>query len=160
MSLKLLNKSLVLAAVLMLVFGCKPKVNDISSYVDLDTYGWRYTDEKKFEFEQPDTIAKGRYELWVRHTNDFPYRNLWLEVSINDSLTSRIDTLNIALSDLYGNWQGRGIGTDFQLTHIIRDSVKIYPPVDVKIRHIMRVDTLTGIEQVGINFIEYPQKEK
>lgn len=155
MSRKRVNKLLAAVVFAGLLCGCKPKVNDFINYENIDPSGWKYGEKVTFHPEQTDSCVEGRLDLALRHTNDYPYRNLWLEVTSSDSVNTRIDTVNILLSDVYGNWYGTGIGTDFQIEKTIADSLKFFPPISIDVRHIMRVDNLEGVEQIGVTFTEY-----
>lgn len=134
--------------------GCKPRLNDFSRYENIDTDGWQYGDTLFFDIEVQDSVVQGNLNLNIRHTNDYPYQNLWIEIIKSDSMSIVVDTLNIPMSDMYGHWYGRGIGTDFQLTRSLGDSIELTTGTRLKVRHIMRTDRLTGLEQIGIEFTE------
>ncbi len=89
--------------------------------------------------------------LALRHTNDYPYRNIWIETvyCTADSLT-HTDTLSIELCDSYGRWLGKGIGDLFQQEATVAADVALLPGSEIAVRHIMRVDTLRGIERIGL----------
>ncbi len=92
--------------------------------------------------------------LAVRHTNGYPYRNLYLEVSYPDrdsNSTLMRDTVNVELADIYGNWHGSGLGTSFQFSMTLNDNFLLSDrSSEIRVRHIMRPDPVTDIEQVGI----------
>lgn len=156
MSLLSHNKWLII--IVLSVFsavGCIRNSNNYERFADIPAEGWKYGDTLRFDLCQTDTVVSGSLTLHLRHTGTYPYRNLWLEVTTTDSLRSHSDTLNIALSDVFGKWYGRGVGTDFQLSTSIFDTLDVRPATSVIVRHIMRVDNLPGIEQVGIQFEEF-----
>lgn len=119
-----------------------------SSFMTIDGAEWAYGDTIKLQSPNQSGITR----LTVRHTDSYPYRNLWLEVSQRllaaDSTVSIVrDTLNIEMCDIYGQWNGSGFGDSYQLT------VSLPHPLDtttVNVRHIMRVDTIREITQLGI----------
>lgn len=95
--------------------------------------------------------------MGVRHSNNFEYTTLWLEVvSENPAGRRRTDTLAIPLADHFGRWRGQGIGASFQLTDTIPATILHRSGSPVKVRHIMRTDTLAGISQIGIFFLPSP----
>jgi gliding motility-associated lipoprotein GldH len=150
-----MNKLLALvAAALMMATSCQSRHNESSQYQFIDSDGWAYGDTLTFSPELSTPIADGCLTLSLRHTNEYIYSNLWLEVTTTDSLATRVDTINVVLADELGRWQGRGIGTDFQNTDTLFSRIRLRRPVTIKVRHIMRVDRLTDIEQVGIAFKE------
>lgn len=112
-----------------------------SEYADIPAAGWAYGDTVSFT---PDSLAGAPLSIALRHNSSYPWRNLWLEVS--DSLHR--DTVAIAMSDSFGKWHGTGLGGSFQIA--VAMPFAPTPGVRVNIRNIMRVDTLTGIMQVGL----------
>lgn len=127
--------------------GCsEPSRVPQSGFSHLPDYGWAYGDTVVIRLDAPaDAPAPA---LAVRHTDGYPYRNLWLEVSQRiDSVTTLRDTVNIELCNAYGRWHGNGFGGSYQLAFPLPRAVSAK---EVNIRHIMRVDTLRGITDVGI----------
>lgn len=143
-----------LIAALTGLSGCRMGPDDFSMYHDIDSAGWQYGDTLKYTFVPADSVVTGDMALSLRHTNDYIYSNIFLEVTITDSLTSRCDTLAVTLADDFGRWHGRGIGTDFQVTDTIARGVTLRRPVNISVRHIMRDEVLPEVEQVGISFVE------
>ncbi len=81
-------------------------------------------------------------EIGLRHTDAYPYRDLWLNVNQ--------DTVHIYLTDSVGHWKGKGIGELRSLIQTVsfshqKDSIK-----DIRITHIMTDKTLIGIHDIGI----------
>ena len=75
-----------------------------------------------------------------------------LGVYLADSL-SRPDTLNVILADMYGHWRGSGTGPSLQVVDTIATGIPLHLGQRIQVRHIMRLDTIEGIEQVGITFL-------
>ena len=144
----------VAAIVAVALSSCRMGDNDYSEYHTVDPQGWAYGDTLRYAFNPADTVVRGNLALSVSHTNDYFYSNLYLEVTLSDSLTTRRDTVALQLADDFGRWNGRGIGTDFQFTENLATDIALHRPVSIAVRHIMRDDCLTGIEQVGISFDE------
>ncbi|MBD5210636.1 MAG: gliding motility lipoprotein GldH [Bacteroidales bacterium] len=134
--------------------GCRMGANDSSQYYDIDPDGWRYGDTLKYVFEPRDTAMTGDLTLSLRHTNDYIYSNIFLEITVTDSIVTRRDTLDITLADDFGRWQGRGIGTDYQVSHVVARDLQLRRPVSIGVRHIMRDEVLNDVEQVGVSFVE------
>ncbi len=134
--------------------ACTSGHNTYSDFRNLPQEGWAYSDTFKFTPSTTDSIAQGNLSIALRHNNNYHYSNLWVEINypINDS-TIKSDTINILLADIYGKWYGKGIGTSFQIEKNILENIKINKGDFFSIRHIMRVDTLKDIEQIGIFFI-------
>lgn len=96
--------------------------------------------------------SEGALALAVRHTNGYPYSNLWLEITIPQADTALVDTVDIRLADPFGQWYGTGIGVSYQRVDTVYPHINILPGAPVTLRHIMRVDTLAEIEQIGLIF--------
>ncbi|MBQ9074057.1 MAG: gliding motility lipoprotein GldH [Muribaculaceae bacterium] len=150
-----MHKLLVITIIILCLGACVPGHNDYSDFKNVSVDGWAYNDTICFVPEIGDSVATGVLSIALRHNNNYIYSNIWLEASfnINDSVIKR-DTINIELADIYGRWHGKGIGTSFQLELPINAPHIIEPHQPIIIRHIMRVDTLQGIEQIGIIFQE------
>lgn len=137
--------------------GCGGPGNDYSEYRNLPADGWRYGDTLRFLPSHPDSVAAGRLAIGVRHSNDFRYKTLWLEVTTeNPAGKRRVDTLAIHLADDFGRWRSQGLGASFQLADTIPSPITHRSGSPVKVRHIMRADTLPGITQLGIFFMSPP----
>lgn len=143
---------LSLAVVIALTAGCKRRVNDFAEFADISPDGWMYGDVVEFNPEPGDSVCHGSLVLSVRHTNLYLYSNLWLEITIADSLSTRVDTVGVTLADPMGNWQGRGIGTDFEAVDTLDADITLHRPVRLSVRHIMRDDCLDDIERIGLTF--------
>lgn len=138
---------------LLCLGACVPGHNDFSDFHDIEPSGWRYADVLTFTPTHDDSIAKGDILLIVRHNNSYPYSNLWLEVEYETAAGDRNnDTINLRLADKYGRWLGKGNATDFQMVDTVARSVTHATRSAVRVRHIMRVDTLAGVDLVGIEF--------
>lgn len=146
--------SIIGVAIMTMVCGCTTTPGDYSGFVALDSDGWAYGDTVELIPTALDSVAPMKVTVSLRHNDRFPYRNLWLEVSykerMQDSIRLRRDTVNIEMADTYGRWLGHGIGTSYQCSADVNCGVNIVAGSTVKIRHVMRVDTLRGIEQIGI----------
>lgn len=136
---------LIMLVMLALLSACGSDTErQRSSFVHLPDYGWEYGDTLTFDFAADGSVP----EIGIRHNDAYKYRNLWLEVSRRvDSVTVIADTLNVELCNAYGRWYGRGFGGSYQLQLPLPERMRVSP---VNIRHIMRVDTLWGIEDIGI----------
>ncbi len=130
--------------------------NYFSAFHAFDEQEWSYAKPVTFAVDTlRDSLARrGTLLLSVRHTTGYEYSNLWLEMSypLNDSVV-KADTFNIILADDFGNWRGAGIGPSLQTTDTLATDFTIRRGEAIKLRHIMRVDNLAEIEQVGIVYL-------
>lgn len=134
--------------------GCRMGPNDFSEYHTLGGNGWKYGEILNYDFTPRDSVVNGDITLSLRHSNDYIYSNIYLEVTIADSLQHRCDTIAMTLADDFGRWKGKGIGTDFQMSDTIARGITLHRPVKIAVRHIMRDEVLEHIEQVGVSFVE------
>lgn len=132
------DKSILLAAAVGLsgLWGCS---GGYSGYTSIPPEGWPYNTPVAFSVDS----CSGSLEIALRHRVDFPYTILWLEV--RDSAAT--DTVGVRLCDTDGRWLGGGVGDTRQLTTALPGR---HSSTRLNIRHIMRVDTLKGIVQIGL----------
>lgn len=142
----------IAAAIFVMFVGCTPPEPVGGEWKDIPDYGWRYGDTLTYNCGR-DTLEIDTIALTIRHTSGYPYANLWLEMSYETGDTTGADTLNIALADEFGSWYGKGSGVLFQQTDTIipRRPVNVASPV--RLRHIMRTDTVPEIQQIGLTYI-------
>ncbi len=144
--------------------ACSPKSPDPGEFVDIDTEGWVYgkalifTPGADTAYERtvlhPDSIIlESQVELNLRHSNAYAYANIWLEMTYPSGDTMFADTINMTLADSYGKWLGKGIGPSYQISDTISTRRRINDNPKISIRHIMRVDTLREVEQLGLRII-------
>lgn len=138
----------------MCLGACSPGHNTYSDFRNLPKEGWAYNDTIMFIPSITDSVAQGDLSIALRHNNNYHYSNLWVEINypLNDS-TIKSDTINITLADIYGKWHGKGIGPSFQIEKMVSENLNINKGDYFSVRHIMRVDTLLDIEQIGLFFI-------
>lgn len=121
-----------------------------SRFEQVPPEGWAYGDTLRFPVERADSTAPATLRLAVRNSNAYPYSNLWLEVTYNHEGRRHIDTVEIRLADVYGRWTGQGFGPEYQSEVKMVKSVVPDNGSWIGVRHVMRVDTITGLEQIGV----------
>ena len=137
------------AVVAMVAAGCGRQ----PGYSAWHTFGnslWRYNDTVVLATDSVRPVRD--VVLTVGHSASYPYANIWLEMSypLGDTITA--DTLNVRLCDEYGRWYGYGSGVSFQCSDTIVPRHDIRPGDTIRLRHIMRMDTVSGIESIGIAY--------
>lgn len=140
------------------VCSCSYSPNSYSCFSDIDPReGWEYGKSYVYMPEIADSLADGRLDLLIRHTNDYPYSNLWVELESqipgdSNHVAIRRDTFCITLADIYGNWQGRGQGTTFEKIDTLYLDYTLINGSPLRLRHVMRPERVEGIEKVGLIF--------
>ena len=142
---------------LALAQGCAEPapLDESADFKTVPARGWAYGDTFEYTPDLADSVGKSRIAIAVRHTDGYLYSNVWLELATpvagTDSMA--VDTINIPLADVYGKWYGRGVGVSYVTTDTLPAPYGYDKSRPVKLRHIMRVDTLADIEQVGVIFL-------
>lgn len=123
-----------------------------SEWQTLPSEGWAYGDTLVFNADSADTLRARDIIISLRHTDAYPYANLWLELSYASGDTIVADSVNIAVADEFGRWLGSGNGASMQLEDTIRTRYRVSPGSPLRLRHILRVDTLRELDQIGVSF--------
>jgi gliding motility-associated lipoprotein GldH len=158
---KLLTTRIIGILALMLTFAScdMERMAVYQKYVSIPNYAWTYHFKPSFEFDITDTAAQYNMYFTIRHTNAYPYSNIWLQIRTvypNDSLgTGEIVRLEIPLAESDGKWLGRGMGEIFeQRMPLTRDDKPLTFPVagryKIELAHDMRSNPLTDVLDVGI----------
>lgn len=152
----LMRKILLYILSVISLTACSPGSNTYSSYINFESGKWLYNDTITFPMNNENFVSSGSLIIGLRHNNNYPYRNIWIEKTISDSNNTihSIDTINIELCDIYGQWYGSGVGKSYQLSYKFDKITPSLPKGKIQIRHIMRDDTLSGVEQLGIIYKE------
>ncbi len=139
----------------VVVVACGGEYYTNAAFNDVNPDGWAYGDSLFFENPSSDSIVSGNLVIAVRHTNGYIYRNLWLELTTpTDSTGTKVDTVNILLADIYGKWYSHGSGASYIATDTLDGTFIFERHRPATVRHIMRVDTLSEIEQIGLILIQ------
>lgn len=141
---------LIIVSVIAVV-SCDRPTQSEGEFFTLKDAVWIYGDTLLYN-NGGDSITPGADALLfsVRHTNRYRFANLWIEVSYNTPDTVAADTFNIVLADDYGKWLGSGSGPVILKTDTLK--LRSLPSADARfgIRHIMRLEQLDDVEQIGI----------
>lgn len=147
---------LLIITLLPCVASCTRGERDYSSWTELPASGWAYGASIRLwpldtTLRYNDSLVHRPLLLGLTHANDYAYSNVWLEVTYESDRLRYRDTVNIRLSDIYGRWLGSGFGSGYQREVELSPGADIDLRRPVIVRHIMRLDTLRGIEHIGIS---------
>lgn len=133
--------------------ACSRFQNDFSQFHAMPERNWGYYYHLIFDIVPEDSVVTGQLDLVVCHTNDYPFSNLYVEVTESaNGHTLKCDTVSVELADVYGNWLGSGLGTSFQRRVTLEPRFTVTDSARVRIRHVMRVDPVPELEQIGVIF--------
>ncbi|GAB1416220.1 gliding motility lipoprotein GldH [Paludibacter sp.] len=137
------------------------KKTSFSQYHLVDPAGWSKDSLSIFDVDVEENTA---YDLTIniRHTANYPYRNLWLFVDhiTPDSIITS-DTISCDLADLSGKWLGSGSASIYTLPVVWQQNYVFFTSGihTFKIRQGMRDNKLLGIQAVGLKLDFHNGKE-
>ena len=133
--------------------SCSDSEVTAGEFRTIENAQWRYGQVVRFN-QKGDTLPGEVHtiDVSVRHTNEYPYANLWMEMRYHSQDSLIVDTFNIFLSDEYGKWKGSGSGPVKLFTDTFQPSAVPDDGTEFALRHIMRVDVLPDIEQIGLSY--------
>jgi len=115
---------------------------------------WSYNFKPAFSIDISDTNANYIPYFIIRHTQAYPYCNMWLWLYIKapgDSIVKR-ERINIPLAETNGKWLGRGMGEIYEqrmrisLDSVVFNKIGTY---QVSLEQNMRIDPLPEVLNVG-----------
>lgn len=119
-----------------------------SHFYPISSEKWHVDSVANFDYSIDESDASYRMLIYVRHTERYPYQNMWL--FINDG--TRSDTIEFYLADDRGQWLGdRHHG--FIEMPVLLEEAKHYPDTGhytISIAHGMRDSLLRGVMDVGV----------
>lgn len=145
-------KGIILLFVTSTLIACD-KQTVYHSFQSIPTEGWQRKDTLFFNVDVPDSFTYYKLSVEVRNRNDYPYQNINLSISCNDSAANPLpaDTLQLILANKDGRWKGTGWGSLYQL-EFSAGGVQISKPgsYHFKIAHTLPDEVLRGINDIGI----------
>lgn len=103
----------------LLVFACKPpKMDTFEKNRDIPGQEWQINYQPSFELELAPEDTAFYYNIYVnvRHTDAYPYNNLWLLIRtvVPGDSTANVRRVELPLADTYGKWLGNGLDDIFE----------------------------------------------
>jgi len=114
---------------------------------------WNDQQIPSYTFDITDTTAAYNVYVVIRHTNQYPYRNIWLNVGLQqpgDTIRHQPFELQLAATD---SWLGTGMDDVYEhRASLFRQPVHFNKsgPVTFTLQQIMRQNPLPGVMQAGI----------
>ena len=126
-----------------------------SHFYPIPEAAWHIDSTMHFDFAIRDTNADYRTIVYVRHTECYPYQNMWLFVG--DSM--RCDTIEFYLADDRGQWLGDRHHGFIEMPVLLEENrhfadTGIYP---LHITHAMRDSVLRGVTDIGLEITKVTQ---
>lgn len=114
---------------------------------------WESDNIIDFEVPVHDTINPFNFYINIRNTTDYKYSNVYLFIRTDfPNGQYAIDTAEIFLADVQGNWLGKGLGKykDTQILFRKRGRFPFTGVYHISFQQAMRENALLGIKSVGI----------
>lgn len=117
---------------------------------------WNYNFKPTFTFEITDTNAIYQPYFLIRHTQGFPYCNLWVLMYIKTpgDTTTKMERVNVVLAESNGKWMGRGMGEIYEqrMAFNLSDSVRFNKAgtYTIFMEQNMRINPLPEVLNVGL----------
>ena len=141
----------ILSVITVLFSSCK---NDIvySRFVSIPSEKWSIDSVASFEYAITDAALDYRMLIYVRHTERYPYQNMWLFVG--DSLYR--DTIEFYLADDRGQWLGNKHHGFVEMPVLLEENYHFADTgtYHMAIQHGMRDSVLRGITDIGLEIIK------
>ena len=138
---------------MMLLFSsCRSDII-YSQFVSIPSEEWSADELSHFDFTITDKDAGYRMLIYVRHTERYPYQNMWLFV--RDSQQHQ-DTIEFYLADDRGQWLGNKhhgfieMPVLFEENYHFPDTGRYY----IAIQQAMRDSLLRGVTDVGLEIVK------
>ncbi len=112
---------------------------------------WHMDSVARFDYTITDAGQDYRLLLYVRHTETYPYQNMWLFVS--DSLHT--DTIEFYLADDRGQWLGNKHHGFIEMPVLYEENYR-FPASGtyrLNVQHGMRDTLLRGVSDIGLEII-------
>ena len=148
----------ILSAVLVGLTACNKglvysRFQSVSSEQTLSSIGgWHVDSVTSFNYTIEDAAAEYRMLVYVRHTERYPYQNMWLFV---DEGTHR-DTVEFYLADDRGRWLGDKHHGFIEMP-VLYEAARQFPDTGtytIRIAHGMRDSVLRGVTEVGVEIVK------
>lgn len=139
---------------LLLLMACSPKTVYFE-YHSFPLEGWEADSIVSFCFSVPDATKTYDAIISVRHTERYPYQNMWLFVQ-NENLS---DTIEFYLADNRGRWLGNGFGDkrEMPVLYLQKQHFGLTDTICISIRQGMREQLLRGVSEIGLKIVESEQ---
>jgi gliding motility-associated lipoprotein GldH len=124
---------------------------------------WTYNFNPSFSFDITDTNADYKPYFLIRHTQAYPYCNVWVWVYVHTPGDTAVkkERINITLAETSGKWLGRGMGEIYEqrMPIDLGDSIKFDKPGTYKVsmEQNMRINPLPEVMNVGLRVEKVPR---
>lgn len=139
---------------MVFVIACTEKVA-FESFVEFEDQNWYIDSVATFNFEVKEVQKSYKIDGYIRNTLDYPFYNLYIQYELlNDEgviLRSSLKENNL-MDRQTGKPLGKGSGSVYDVTFPLIDFYTFEKTgnYQLKLKQYMRLDTLSGIQAVGL----------
>jgi len=126
---------------------------------------WYAANKLSFKYDISDTNAYYVPYFLVRHTDAYPYKNIWVWMYVKEPDESYFHKfrLNIQLAEASGQWRGRSMGEIWEQRLLVTglgDSISLRKsgPYEIVFEQNMRTDPLPEILNIGLRVEKIPAR--
>lgn len=141
MTIREIVGKVVIIATVILSSSCSSRTI-YSHYESVSRLGWNADSLVEFVAAIPDTAAEYELTVYVRHTSQYPYQNIWI--------LAGTDTIGAYMADDRGRWLGAKRGGVYELALPVRTIRPKQDTLRLAVGHGMREEDLIGITDIGI----------
>jgi gliding motility-associated lipoprotein GldH len=127
------------------------KINVYEKQVSIPDFKWKKDFIPSFTFENTDKTSKKNIYVVIRHTNNYPYNNLWVRLTAKNATNTKADsTFNIQLTNQNKTWLGKGMDDIYEVRQQLTTFVGDTGVYTFALENIMRDNVLPEILNVGL----------
>ena len=124
-----------------------------SEFISIPSGEWSIDSLPRFDFAIEDSKASYDIILYVRHTERYPYQNMWLFVQDN---RQHSDTIEFYLADDRGRWLGDKHHGFIEMP-VLYESNYHFPDTGkycISVQQGMRDSVLRGVMDIGVEIVK------
>ncbi len=142
-----MRKLLFLATLALALTACRQDIV-FSQFVSIPSGEWHVDSVAQFDYQIADKEAGYQMLVYVRHTERYPYQNMWLFL---DNGMQR-DTIEFYLADDRGQWLGDKHHGFIEMPVLIEQNYHFSDTghCAMTIQHGMRDSLLRGVTDIGV----------
>ena len=145
--------SFVICLAVLAVFLTSCRNNIVySHFCSIPSENWRMDSVAQFDYTIEDAGIDYQMLLYVRHTERYPYQNMWLFV--DNGIYQ--DTIEFYLADDRGKWLGDKKHGLMEMPILLEEQIH-YPDTGtyrLTVQHGMRDSLLRGVADVGLEIVK------
>jgi gliding motility-associated lipoprotein GldH len=141
------------------LYGCQP-IAVYEKNTAIANQAWLSSQTATGSFEVNDTAANYRMYLVMRHTDTYPYENIWLRIGLQapgDSI--RYERYNVSLVKDGQGWEGTGMNDIWEVRKPLQAPPGLFGKKGTwrfSIAHLMRNDPLPAVLSAGLRVEKQP----